>query len=69
MSVTIVNGVNSITASLAGKTVSEVRAMLAQALNIDPAAVAMVDGVAVEGTHILGDGQEVEFVKPSGTKG
>ena len=29
----------------------------------------VVDGVAVEGTHILGDGQEVEFVKPSGTKG
>lgn len=69
MSVTIINGVNTITASLAGKTVAEVRAMLAQALNIDPASVAMVDGVAVEGAHILGDGQEVEFVKPSGTKG
>ena len=69
MSVTIVNGVNSITASLAGKTVAEVRAMLAQALNIDPNAVPMVDGQQVEGSHVLGDGQEVEFVKPSGTKG
>lgn len=69
MPVTIVNGVNTITASLAGKTVAEVRAMLAQALNIDPASVAMVDGEVVEGTHILGDGQEVEFVKASGTKG
>lgn len=66
---TIINGVNTLSADLAGKTVSEVRSMLAQALNIDAAAVATVDGVKVNSNYVLEDGNELEFIKPSGEKG
>jgi len=67
--VKIMNGVNEISAALEGRTVAEARAMLAQALNIGTDAVPMVAGSQVEETYELVDGDELEFVKPSGTKG
>jgi len=69
MANTVINGVNTLNAALAGKTVAAVRGMLAQALNIDPAATAVVDGSNVEEDFLLVDGNELEFVKASGTKG
>ena len=65
----IINGVNELSAPLGGKTVADVRAMLAQALNIDPAAKAVVDGANVGEDYELGDGESLEFVKAAGEKG
>jgi len=68
--VKVINGVNELSAELAGKTVNNVRGMLAQALNIDPAAVANINGQAQPDCNtVLSDGDELEFVKASGTKG
>jgi hypothetical protein len=69
MATTIINGVNTLQADLQGKKVEEVRAMLAQALNISPEATPEVNSQVVEPGYVLGDGDELEFVKPSGTKG
>ncbi|MFH1890697.1 MAG: hypothetical protein ABIJ91_04690 [Candidatus Kuenenbacteria bacterium] len=69
MSITVINGVNELTASLAGKSVGEIRGMLSQALNISPDAIPQVDGDQVGEDFVLGDSDTLEFVKPSGTKG
>jgi len=71
MANTVINGVNTLSADLAGKAVCHVRGMLAQALNIDESAVAQINGDQVddESTAVLQDGDELEFVKASGTKG
>ena len=65
----IINGVNTLTASLCGKSVAEVLGMLAQALNIDNVAVPTVNGSTVYPSYILQDGDELELVKASGEKG
>lgn len=67
--VKIINGVNEISATLEGRTVADARAMLAQALNIGTDAVSMVAGQQVADDYQLVEGDELEFVKPSGTKG
>ena len=69
MATKIINGVNELTASLAGQTVTNIRAMLAQALNIDPAARPLVNGEAATEGYTLQDDDELEFVKASGEKG
>lgn len=69
MANSIINGVNTLQADLTGKTVVEVRGMLTQALNIDPQATPVVNGTAVDANYKLVDGDELEFVKASGTKG
>lgn len=65
----IINGVNVLESDLSGRTVAEVRGMLSQALNIDPTAVATVNGESVRGEYVLQLGDELEFIKPAGTKG
>ncbi len=65
----IINGVNELSSNLTGRTAGEVRAMLAQALNIDPTAAAMVAGGKVGEDYVLADGDELEFVKSAGEKG
>ncbi len=65
----ITNGVNELNSDLAGRTVGQVRSMLSQVLNIDPAAVPMVDGEQVGEEYVLADGDDLEFVKAAGTKG
>ncbi len=67
--VKVINGVNVLDADVAGKTVAEVRAMSKQALNIDDEAKAIVNGDEVKSTYVLEAGDELEFVKKSGTKG
>lgn len=69
MAITVNNGVNTLSADLAGRTVADVRGMLAQALNIDPQATSVVNGSAVDASYELADGDELEFVKAAGTKG
>jgi len=65
----IINGVNTLSAQMCGKSVAEVRGMLSQALNIDTVAVPTVNGSTVDPSYILKDGDELEFVKASGEKG
>lgn len=67
--VRILYGVHALEASLAGRTVSSVREALAQPLNISPRAVALVNGQEVEGSHVLGSGEVLEFVRYAGEKG
>ena len=67
--VTVLNGVNELNAEVDGKTVAVVRRQLAQPMNIDPAATARVNGEDVDSTYVLEDGDALEFVKASGTKG
>jgi hypothetical protein len=69
MATTIISGVNTLEANLTGKSVSEVRAMLTQALNIDSDAVPKINDLIVDPSYIMKDGDELEFVKASGTKG
>jgi hypothetical protein len=67
--VRVLYGVHSLEASLAGRTVADVRQALRQALNISPQAMAIVDGREVEESAILLAGQQLEFVRLAGEKG
>jgi hypothetical protein len=49
--------------------VEEVRAALGQALNVSPAAVAVVNGVEVGAGHVLREDEQLEFVRLAGEKG
>lgn len=69
MSVTVDNGVNSLTEDLAGRTVADVRSMLRQALNIAPEAGAYVNGEIADSERVLENGDKLEFIKASGQKG
>jgi len=52
-----------------GKSVSEVREGLAEALNIPDDARAIITGDNVNDGYCLQDGDVLEFVRPSGDKG
>lgn len=67
--VRVVHGIHSLSVGVAGRTVSEAREALRQALNISPRAVALVDGHEVEESQILLPGQHLEFVRMAGEKG
>lgn len=67
--VRVICGVHTLEAHVAGRSVEEVRAALSQALNVSPAAVAVVDGVEVGARHILREGEQLEFVRLAGEKG
>lgn len=70
MAVTIRHGVNTISVdSAAGKTVGEVRAQVADILNVPENAQARVSGVQAEDSKELADGDTLEFVKTAGEKG
>lgn len=69
MAVTVENGVNTLCSDLAGKTVGDIRRMLSQALNIDPASRAYVDRVPADSATVVADDSVVEFIKASGSKG
>ena len=69
MSVTVESGVNSTQAELAGQKVCDIRTMLRQPLNIDPAARILVNGEASPDSYVAQDGDTIEFVKASGQKG
>ena len=62
-------GVHSLEAAIAGKSVGEVRQALKEPLNIDPRALALVNGRDVAASHILKEGDQLEFVRLAGEKG
>ena len=62
-------GVHNLDAAIAGKSVSEVRQSLREPLNIDPRALALVNGRDVAASYILKQGDQLEFVRLAGEKG
>ena len=62
-------GVHSLEAAVAGKAVSEVRQALKEPLNIDPRALALVNGRDVAASYVLKEGDQLEFVRLAGEKG
>lgn len=52
-----------------GKTVADVRAAVAQIMNLPQNAGAIIGGQRVDDSHVIKEGQEVEFVKEAGVKG
>jgi hypothetical protein len=68
-SVTVVHGVHAHEWPIVGMTVGQARGELAERMNIDPAAIAVVDGREVTDDTILAEGQVLNFVKHAGEKG
>lgn len=62
-------GVHTLEVGLAGRTVGELRQALAQPLNIDPRAVAVVNGAQVSEAYVTKAKDQVEFVRLAGEKG
>jgi hypothetical protein len=62
-------GIHNLEAAIAGKSVSEVRQALKEPLNIDPRALALVNGQDVAASYILREGDQLEFVRLAGEKG
>ena len=62
-------GVHSLEAAIAGKTVAEVRQALREPLNIDPRALALINGRDVAAAYVLKEGDQLEFVRLAGEKG
>ncbi|MCX5892401.1 MAG: MoaD/ThiS family protein [Deltaproteobacteria bacterium] len=62
-------GVHSLEAAVAGKAVGEVRQALKEPLNIDPRALALVNGRDVAAAYVLKEGDQLEFVRLAGEKG
>ena len=67
--VEVIHGVYAHSLPLAGMTVRTARGELEERMNIDPDAVAVVDGVEVDPDVTLREGQVLNFVKPAGEKG
>lgn len=68
-SIAVSAGVNRMDLELAGKTVSQVRKELASLLHIDNTWKAEVNGATCGATKRLRNGDSLEFIKDSGTKG
>jgi hypothetical protein len=67
---TLISGPSRLTGQvLTGQSVAQVRAQFAGVLNIPDGATCTVNGVAVEDTQVLVDGEEIVFAKPLGQKG
>lgn len=58
-------GVFAGTYPVAGRTVADVHTVLAERMNIDPAASALLDGNAVGPKTVLAEGQVLCFVRPA----
>lgn len=68
-SVRVTHGANDEEFQVAGKSVSAVRRSLKGAFNIPDDAQALVKGDVVDENYKLKEGDQLEFVKQSGTKG
>jgi molybdopterin converting factor small subunit len=55
--------------SVCGKTVGAVSEFLREVLNIDRMAQGVVNGKTVDGSYLLKDGDNLEFLKAAGRKG
>lgn len=65
----VIHGVYAHELPLVGMTVGQARNELAERMNIDPDAIAIVDGNEVDEETVLGEAQVLNFVKHSGEKG
>jgi hypothetical protein len=68
-SVMVMHGVHMHPFPLVGMSVARARAELADRLNVDPDALAVIDGHAADEDAVLVEGQTLTFVKPAGEKG
>ncbi len=62
-------GVHSLEVAIAGKSVAEVRQALREPLNIDPRALALINGRDAAASYVLKEGDHLEFVRLAGEKG
>jgi hypothetical protein len=67
--VEVIHGVYAHSLPLAGMAVRVARTELEERMNIDPTAIAVVDGIEVDENYVLREGQVLNFVKPAGEKG
>ena len=67
--VDVIHGVYAHSLPLAGLTVRQARLELEDRMNIDPEAVAVVDGTEAAEDTVLNQGQVLNFVTPAGEKG
>lgn len=67
--VRVVHGANEGTFPIAGHTVGAVALRLRIVFNIPPSAIGLVNGHRVSSSHVLAEGDNLEFLKPSGRKG
>jgi len=65
----ISSGASSGQFPVVGRTVAEVAAFLAEVLNIEKMSIGHVNGKEVDGTYILKEGDNLEFLKSAGQKG
>jgi uncharacterized protein with beta-barrel porin domain len=68
-SVKVVSGVNEMNLEIVGKTVGDVRREMATLLSLDADVSAEVNGECATDSTLLCEGDRLEFVKESGTKG
>ncbi len=62
-------GVHHLEVAISGKSVAEVRQSLKEPLNIDPRAMALVNGRGVRPDYLLREADQLEFVRLAGEKG
>jgi hypothetical protein len=62
-------GVHHLEVGIAGKSVGEVRQALREPLNIDPRALALVNGREAPASYLLKENDQLEFVRLAGEKG
>lgn len=67
--VDVIHGVYAHSLPLAGMTVRQARTELEERMNIDPEALAVVDGQEVADDTVLLEGQVLNFLTPAGEKG
>jgi hypothetical protein len=65
----VIHGVYAHSLPFAGMSVASVRAELAERMNIDPEAQAVVDGNFVPEDTILTEGNTLNFIKAAGERG
>ena len=62
-------GVYELQLDVLGRSVGQLRRDLRQALNIDPLAVAVVNGSPVDEDYVAAPSDDLEFVRAAGQKG
>lgn len=67
--VDVIHGVYAHSLPLGGMSVRQARKELEERMNIDPEALAVIDGVEAEEETVLRQGQVLNFVTPAGEKG
>jgi len=67
--VKVTHGVNELSLDLADSEVADLKDQVDQLLNLSGDEETKVNGETVDDDYILEDGDEVEFVKSTGTKG